>query len=68
VSGDRGGAGRVLRPQAARLQGASQVQILDLDPGRLELIGRMGFDPINLTERHAHSAVCGATDDRGATW
>jgi threonine dehydrogenase-like Zn-dependent dehydrogenase len=62
------GAGPVgfFAAQAARLQGASQVQVLDLDPQRLELMERMGFVAINVEERNAHAAVCGLTDDRGA--
>ena len=62
------GAGPVgfFAAQAARLQGASQVQVLDLDPARLELIERMGFVPVNVSERNAHSAVCDFTEDRGA--
>jgi threonine dehydrogenase-like Zn-dependent dehydrogenase len=62
------GAGPVgfFAAQAARLQGASQVQVLDLDPQRLELMERMGFVAVNVEERNAHAAVCGLTDDRGA--
>jgi threonine dehydrogenase-like Zn-dependent dehydrogenase len=62
------GAGPVgfFAAQAARLQGASQVQVLDLDPPRLELIERMGFVPINVSERNAHSAVSESTEGRGA--
>ena len=62
------GAGPVgfFAAQAARLQGASQVQVLDVQPDRLELMERMGFVPINVEERNAHTAVCGFTDDRGA--
>jgi alcohol dehydrogenase len=62
------GAGPVgfFAAQAARLQGAAQVQVLDLDPARLELMERMGFEPVNVAERNAHSAVCGFTEDRGA--
>jgi threonine dehydrogenase-like Zn-dependent dehydrogenase len=62
------GAGPVgfFAAQAARLQGASQVLVLDLDRGRLELMDRMGFVPVNVSERNAHSAVCGVTEDRGA--
>jgi threonine dehydrogenase-like Zn-dependent dehydrogenase len=62
------GAGPVgfFAAQAARLQGASQVQVLDLEPPRLELMERMGFVPINVSERNAHSAVCQVTEDRGA--
>lgn len=52
--------------QAARLQGASQVQAIDRDPQRLELMERMGFVSINVDDRNAHAAVCGLTDDRGA--
>jgi threonine dehydrogenase-like Zn-dependent dehydrogenase len=62
------GAGPVgfFAAQAARLQGASQVQAIDRDPQRLELMERMGFVPINVDDRNAHAAVCGLTDDRGA--
>jgi alcohol dehydrogenase len=62
------GAGPVgfFAAQAARLQGASEVQVLDLDAPRLELVERMGFVPVNVSERNPQSAVSELTEGRGA--
>lgn len=62
------GAGPVgfFSAQAARLQGASQVQVLDLEPDRLQLMERIGFVPINVAGRNAQSAVSEMTGNRGA--
>jgi threonine dehydrogenase-like Zn-dependent dehydrogenase len=62
------GAGPVgfFAAQSGRLQGASQVQVLDLDAPRLELVERMGFVPVDVSERNPHSAVSELTEGRGA--
>jgi threonine dehydrogenase-like Zn-dependent dehydrogenase len=52
--------------QAARLHGAGQVLVLDLEPDRLTQAEKVGGVPINVSERNAQMAVHQLTEGRGA--
>jgi threonine dehydrogenase-like Zn-dependent dehydrogenase len=62
------GAGPVgfFSAQAARLHGAGQVLVLDMEPDRLALGEKVGAVPVNVKERNAQMAVHDATEGRGA--
>jgi threonine dehydrogenase-like Zn-dependent dehydrogenase len=62
------GAGPVgfFAAQAARLHHPSQVVVLDLQRGRLELLERMGFTVVNTGERNPQTALAELTEGRGA--
>jgi threonine dehydrogenase-like Zn-dependent dehydrogenase len=62
------GAGPVgfFAAQSARLHDPARVAVLDMQADRLGLVERMGFTPINVTERNAQSAMFELTEGRGA--
>jgi len=51
---------------SARLLGAGRVLVLDREPARLELAGRMGMEIVDIRERDPQMAAAAMTDDRGA--
>lgn len=52
--------------QAARLLGARDVVVLDMEPDRLALVERVRGSPVNVRERNPHTALAERTDGRGA--
>jgi threonine dehydrogenase-like Zn-dependent dehydrogenase len=56
----------VFAAQAARLHDPGLVAVLDLQPDRLEVLERMGFDAIDVNERNPQTALAELTEGRGA--
>ena len=52
--------------QGARVHGAGEVLVLDMEPDRLALAEKVGATAIDVRERNPQMAVCDRTEGRGA--